>query len=658
VEIRLGRRTLAVPALAAALAVGAGAVGFHLSREADRDRDRQAFLRRLAPAQLAFADAVDAGIEGFGQVDPDTAAEAQANGPGLDRVLQVGPAGAGLSLAGGAGALRALQPVLDTARDSGTLRASPPVVLAGDSDPVVLLLLPRYAAGAATGTTAARRGALVGFAVGVLNPAAAGERFLRSVTDAGGGLAVTDGGRELYRAGGSVGDGADTIRSRIDVPGRSWTIAAEPDLGGTGVGPWVSLGAGLLIGLAMLSTARYLRGVERQTAGAARDREVDLATIAGVAPILQQSLELADVLPAASAFLADRFALSGVSVAYVGDDSDLVEAFTVGRRPPDIPRRPADLQPTQVEVRAGEPVAIPLLRGGRIVGAVHGLAGVHLSRERTRTLIAVAEMIGTAVANARQFEREQETVRQLEELDRLKTEFLGTVSHELRTPITAILGFSAILNEEYDDISPDQRRDFLARMARNATSLSALVQGLLDFSRIGRPSFELHPDDIDLSEVTSRILDQLASLLDKHHLVVDAPPGVWAFADPEAVERVVSNLVSNAAKFSPQGSMITVTLRHHHDGASVVVDDGGPGVAEEDRPHIFRRFYRGSSAAAMGTRGAGIGLAVVRDLVERMNGDVTVGSAPGGGARFRVELPARPGPAVPPSQRADQGRST
>jgi signal transduction histidine kinase len=274
--------------------------------------------------------------------------------------------------------------------------------------------------------------------------------------------------------------------------------------------------------------------------------------------------------------------------------------------------------------------------------------------------MAVAEMLGTALANARQFEREQESVRRLQELDRLKHEFLGTVSHELQTPITAIMGFSSILNEQFDDVPAEQRRDYLARVVRNAESLSALVHQLLDFSRLGRRSFDLHTEEIDLSTLAEQIVHQFATLIERHRLDVVVAPGVWALADPDAVERILTNLLSNAAKYSPPGSLITLTVEPDEHGARMVVDDAGPGIAEVDRPHVFDRFYRGSSPAAVATRGAGIGLAVVKDLVDRMHGTVSVDTAPTGGARFTVVLPAEPDdtPHPPPPAAAEQGRLT
>jgi len=365
------------------------------------------------------------------------------------------------------------------------------------------------------------------------------------------------------------------------------------------------------------------------------------------------------VLPAAAAFLSDRFDLSGVSITQVEGDA-LVEAYSAGRRLPDRPHRPAELRTAASALAAGETGSIPLLRGGRMIGALHVCSRSDVPPERMSTLVALAEMLGTALANARQFEREQDAVRRLREIDLLQQEFLGTVSHELQTPITAILGFSSILDTDYEELTPDERREYLSRVARNATSLGGLVHQLLDLSRIGRSSFDLRPQRVDMAELIGGVVSQFEALADKHRLAVQAVPGVWAMVDTDAFERILSNLLSNAVKFSPPGSPITVTLAHDDAGATVYVDDAGPGVSQDDRPHVFRRFYRGSSDAAVATRGAGIGLAVVDDLVQRMHGRVWVETAPGGGARFSVFFPADADHTAqaPPSARSGQGRVT
>ncbi|MEY2567365.1 MAG: hypothetical protein QOE35_1894 [Actinomycetota bacterium] len=631
-EFRLGPRALVVPAVAAALVAAASVGGFFLSRDDGRDHDTKRFLHAYAPAQLDFADAVNATLQRL--THPSVSASAAT---GVDSVSDVGPEG--LSTGG-----TTTETVFALARDTGAMRATAPVTMPDHHDRVTLIVIPHYRDGAAT--TAQRRSSLTGYTVAVLVPADLARQHLAT---SGGSIVVSDGGATLFRAGPPLRNDGNVVRARLDVGGRSWLLAARPQFAGPGGAPAAVLVVGLVLALGLLLTGRALHDVESSATQRAQDREDDLRTVAGLSPLLQQSLELAEVLPAATSFLADRFGLVGIAVCYIDDSGGLVQAFSLGQRVPGLPDETGALRPAPREVRAGQPLTVPLLRGGRAVGILHAMPGRDLGPERTRTLLAVADMFGTAVANARQYEREQLALRRLQELDRMKTEFLGTVSHELRTPIAAIVGFSGLLDAGLEQMPIEEQRDFLARLMRNAASLSSLVQDLLDFSRLGRPSFELHPEELDLGDLTARIIRQTATPDEEHRYVVDAARTVWAFADADAVERVVTNLLSNAAKFSPPQSVISITLSQQGEAAVLMVDDTGPGVAEGDRDHVFERFYRGASAAAVSTRGAGIGLAVVKDVVERMGGSVSVEPAPGGGARFVVMLPTRPAGTASPS---------
>ena len=650
-ELRLGRRALAVSALAAILTAGAGVGGFLLTRAHEREDARGSFGRAALPAITAFEASVHAAVTGATRLSgPDApAADVAAVRVGLEAIVDVpatnptaaavmAAADRGIALTPAKETSGAIDAFFDVARDRAEVLASPPIIGTGTADTATLIIVPRYRTGAPTATTAQRRVALDHYTVGVLRPAAAADS-LQSLAASGGAIEVSDGGMALFATGTKEGAGADPLRVRLPVAGRNWTVTAYPPSEDGGPLPFAVLAGGLALAALMLASGRQSFAVEQRAMAEAAAREEDLGAVAVMGPLLQESLDLSDVLPAASAFLADHFDLEGVSISYADDHGELIEAFTLGRRLIGVPRHPSELRSPPAELKAGEVAAVPLLRGGRVIGALHAMARTDLSIQRTRTLVTVAERVGTAVANARQYEREREAVRRLTELDRLQNEFLGTVSHELQTPITAILGFSSMLDEQYEDLSEQERRDFVARVARNANSLSTLVRELLDFSRLGRGQFALNLHEIDLSEVVTRIVEQFSGLVERHRIALDAPAGVWALADTEAVERVLSNLLSNAAKYSPAGSGIDVILTHHGDEARITVDDAGPGVSEEDRPHVFHRFYRGSSPAAVQTRGAGIGLAVVKDLVVRMGGDVSVEAAPTGGARFSVVLP-------------------
>jgi signal transduction histidine kinase len=260
----------------------------------------------------------------------------------------------------------------------------------------------------------------------------------------------------------------------------------------------------------------------------------------------------------------------------------------------------------------------------------------------------VSDLLAAALGNAQLYQREQETVRRLRELDRMKLSFLSTVSHELRTAVAAIEGFGSLLVEHWPTLSDEQRREFIDRIARNAGSLKRLVDDLLDFARLERHALTVAPRLVSLSELVVQTTEQLASLLEQHNLVLDIRPDVIAFTDPDAVERILGNFLSNAAKYSPPGTTVTVSVEPYGARSLVAVSDQGPGIPADERTRVFTRFYRSETEATHRTRGAGIGLAVVKEFADRLNAVVAVDSADGGGARFVALFPTEPGMLVDP----------
>jgi signal transduction histidine kinase len=227
------------------------------------------------------------------------------------------------------------------------------------------------------------------------------------------------------------------------------------------------------------------------------------------------------------------------------------------------------------------------------------------------------------------------------ELDALKTVFLGTASHELRTPATAISGFASLLTTSWERFDEDQRRDFVERIAANARSLSAVVQDLLDFSLLDRGTVSVTIEPVDLGDVVRSVVGRLAPMFTDHEITVTVEPAPEVAADANGLERIVTNLLTNAVKFSPTGTTVSVAVGPADGGygAEVSVSDEGPGIPPEEREQVFTRFYRGTGEAVIQTRGVGIGLSVVAELVARLRGEVQIDDAPGGGARFTVRLP-------------------
>lgn len=230
-------------------------------------------------------------------------------------------------------------------------------------------------------------------------------------------------------------------------------------------------------------------------------------------------------------------------------------------------------------------------------------------------------------------ERERSAAEELRQLDRVKEGFLATVSHELRTPLTAILGFASLLRE-----SCPEHHQLLAPIERNASDMHQMVERILDYSRLEAGRVEIEPRPVGLADWVTEVLEHVQSELAGRKVEVDIPADLIVRADPEALERILVNLITNAAKYSEPPGRIRVGAER--DGREVVVSvsDEGPGIDREHHARIFERFFRvpGPTAAK---RGSGVGLAIVRQYVELHGGKIWLDSALGEGTTFRFELP-------------------
>ncbi len=267
------------------------------------------------------------------------------------------------------------------------------------------------------------------------------------------------------------------------------------------------------------------------------------------------------------------------------------------------------------------------------------LVGPDGSLEVIAAVRDVSERRSAQAALQAALDHERETAEQLREADELKTTFLNTISHELRTPLTAISGFTELLLSA--SLTPEQRSDYLQRVRRNAESLSTLVVEVLAFARLDHHEVMLNPTQVDLSTEVQRIVDQLSPIIGGHTVVIDAPDPVVALVDREALTRILANLLTNVARYSPTGTTVTIAVEHRDDRAVLAVSDEGPGIPPDEERRVFDRFFRGATALATRVPGTGVGLAVVSELAHRSGGSVRVASSDGRGACFEVELPAR-----------------
>jgi PAS domain S-box-containing protein len=240
------------------------------------------------------------------------------------------------------------------------------------------------------------------------------------------------------------------------------------------------------------------------------------------------------------------------------------------------------------------------------------------------------------------WEREREDAERLREVDKLRSDFLSTVSHELRTPLTSIKGYAEWLVGEWDEVPDDRRYEFVGRILRAGGRLDALIGDLLDFTRMerGQLNFDLIPHP--LLDMVTETVDNLSSLLSGHNVQVAVGEDLTVLVDRSAFIRVLENLLSNAAKFSPPGSVIAVTGQATDASVRLSVSDQGPGIKADERDRVFDRFYRVPDVAARHA-GTGIGLAIVKQFIEAQGGRVTLESQPGSGSTFTLSLQAADG---------------
>jgi len=552
------------------------------------------------------------------------------------------------------------------ARDRGTPAVGAAVVDPATAGRQPVIVMAQFG-DAAPGTSQARRASLVGHIVALLEPEQLLPQSLpigvRSLTisdasailaqagDGGGGDLQPGPGQAAVGDAGMQGTADGPAIYDISVGGTTWRLFALPEATGPAALAWVVL-VGFLLATFMVIFTDQARGRRQLGVLEAMDERMKgLELAADMGPILQESLDLGDVVPAAVIRMVDVLGLDGVAVLVADDRGVLNELFRHGRLPQG-PRTVAEMALAPTEADAGEVVTLPLLRGGRIGGALRLLPGRAITEDRMRALRAVADLLGSAVANAATFNREQDAVKRFRELDALKTDFMGTVSHELRTPVTAIAGFGAMLQSNWDQLEEPSKRDAVERIVANAMSLHVLVEELLDFARLEGGGGAAELALLDLGEVATRIIRDMAPVIDQHEVRVNTGADVIVLADLRALERVISNLLSNAAKYAPTGSVIEVTIGRVDDAAVLWVDDEGAGIQDDERERVFSRFYRGEHELARRTRGVGIGLAVVRELCQLMGGDATVLTGPSGGARLEVRLPLAE-PAVLPLPTGD-----
>ncbi len=327
-------------------------------------------------------------------------------------------------------------------------------------------------------------------------------------------------------------------------------------------------------------------------------------------------------------------------------------ALGLGVNPNGLPSPSAGMQSSIL-------IAIPLVSKNRVLGAmVLGYpdgGGVRLEHDRY-LLLTLGHQIGAAIEAAQLFE-------ETKKLDQLKSEFVSKVSHELRTPLTSIKGFGEILGS-YDDIDPVSRQEFIQIINEESDRLTRLINDLLDLSKIEAGKVEWMIQPIDLGQVLRYTVKQMQAISMKKPVVLalDLPPSIpLALGDRDQLVQVMENLLSNAIKFTPEGT-ITVGVSWNreeptgrqtrpgrepaqsdppqtHHLLTVFVQDNGIGIPPHELAAIFEKFHQITDSDKNRPKGTGLGLALCREILHRLGGEIWCESTLGLGSRFLFTLP-------------------
>lgn len=342
-----------------------------------------------------------------------------------------------------------------------------------------------------------------------------------------------------------------------------------------------------------------------------------------------------------------RLLRGGSAALLIAEPSSLVPVTILGD-PPEDPRSVVDAHALR-SAAAGE--QRPRVDQGRLIvplprdaGPSVGLLvlwgdGRHYTDDDIQLARVFAAFAGMAIRNLQRRELERNLVAELEQTVAARRDFIASVSHELRTPLTCIEGFASTLHDHWQALGDDVVIDLLGRLRRNSVDLHHLVDDLIDLSSLDRG--ERFPVDLAAFPLDERIQEAVVDateVLMGREVTVDIP-GIDVVADLTLVRRILANLVSNAVKFSPVASPIDIRGRVDGDVVRIEVQDHGIGLEPRVAARVFDPFFRAQQSVANAVRGSGIGLALVREYVRTMGGQVGVHSIADEGSTFWFTLP-------------------
>ncbi len=278
-----------------------------------------------------------------------------------------------------------------------------------------------------------------------------------------------------------------------------------------------------------------------------------------------------------------------------------------------------------------------------VITALHDSSG---------TLIGFGKVTRDLTERREAQERAIDAARRLAEVEaanRAKSQFLASMSHELRTPLNAIGGYAELIEMGLGGMVTPQQREYLSRIRTSQQHLLRIINDLLNYSRIEAGKLVYEKEPVELTRVLDNVLGMVAPQGVSRGITLergDCADDVVAVGDRVKIEQIVLNLLSNALKFTPGGGRVTTSCGSAGDKVFITVRDNGPGIPDDAIEQIFEPFVQLGRSLSSGHEGAGLGLAISRDLARAMKGDITVESVPGEGAAFTLMMPAATAPSA------------
>ena len=346
---------------------------------------------------------------------------------------------------------------------------------------------------------------------------------------------------------------------------------------------------------------------------------------------------------AGEAMKAQGFSIVVGSASIVGMVADSGNAMVVN----DVAQESLYL-PNPLLLDTNSEAAIPLRIGQRIVGVIdiQSMQTSAFSEDDISVLQSLADQVAVAIDNARSYELSQQLIKDLREIDQLKSQFLANMSHELRTPLNSIIGFSRVILKGIDGPVTDLQQQDLTAIYNSGQHLLGLINDILDLARIEAGKMELNSEEVQLAEMTTSVLSTAKGLVKEKpiHLLQLIPSDMPAVrGDTMRVRQVLLNLISNASKFTDEGSITVQALTQKGPSgrmeALINVVDTGPGISLEDQEKLFKAFSQVDGSATRKSGGSGLGLSICANLVQLHGGRIGVTSEVGKGSTFWFTLP-------------------